>query len=155
MKEVTGDLWEIAVTALADAVVITTNGSVKNDGTAVMGRGVAYEAKIRWPSLPGILGARIKGVGNQLHHLGFVALPPINIRLLAFPVKRWFWEKADPVLITQSLRELVALADDLCLGRVVLPRPGCGNGKLRWEEDVRPLLESTLDDRFVVVNNGQ
>lgn len=33
---------------------------------------------------------------------------------------------------------------------LILPRPGCGNGRLRWE-DVRKILEPILDDRFTVV----
>ena len=41
MREVVGNLW----TYPADIRVITTNGTVKNDGTCVMGRGCAAEAK--------------------------------------------------------------------------------------------------------------
>ena len=39
MKEITGDLWTIK----ADARVIPTNGTVRRDGAAVMGRGVALQ----------------------------------------------------------------------------------------------------------------
>ena len=33
---------------------------------------------------------------------------------------------------------------------VVLPRLGCGLGQLRWD-DVKPILERYLDDRFIVL----
>ncbi len=32
-----------------------------------------------------------------------------------------------------------------------LPRVGCGNGSLDWE-DVQPILERHLDDRFILVS---
>lgn len=34
---------------------------------------------------------------------------------------------------------------------ILLPRPGCGNGSLNWERDVRPVLAPVLDDRFSVI----
>jgi len=42
------NLWEYP----ADARVITTNGFVKNNGEAVMGRGCAREAARKYPRLP-------------------------------------------------------------------------------------------------------
>ena len=58
-----GDLW--AQSQTADAVVITTNGSVKKDGKAVMGRGCAKQAAHIYPELAALLGVRIKARGNQ------------------------------------------------------------------------------------------
>ena len=49
--------------------------------------------------------------------------------------------------------ELIDLVIEHGFDTVVLPRPGCGNGGLRWQ-DVRPLLGLSLDDRFIVVDNG-
>jgi O-acetyl-ADP-ribose deacetylase (regulator of RNase III) len=69
--------------------------------------------------------------------------------LVVFPVKHEWMELADLALIQQSAYELIALADRLEWRRVVLPRPGCGNGGLTWDQ-VQPLLWD-LDDRFVVV----
>lgn len=141
MIEVTGDLW----TYPADWRVITTNGTRKRNGACVMGRGCASEAKAKWPWLPNLLGAYIHDEGNHVYRFD-------DIQLLSFPVKHNWWEKADPELIKQSVAEL----KDMCFGQfdeteIVIPRPGCGNGGLRWE-DVKPLLE-ILPDNIKVIHH--
>lgn len=151
MIEVTGDLW----TYPADVRVITTNGFVKKNGEAVMGAGCALEAAIRWPDLPSQLGDLIRQRGNRVFSIGF----PITdgesraeYQLATFPVKHAWWEKADLALIEKSCQELVALAGMYPHTTVfVLPRPGCGNGKLKWEQ-VRPVLEKYFDDRFHIID---
>jgi hypothetical protein len=87
--------------------------------------------------------------------------------IIFMPVKHNWWEKADPELIVQSAHEVVALADrEQALykranesnghpervewANIWMPRPGCGNGRLRWE-DVKPRIEPILDDRFIAV----
>lgn len=144
MVEVVGNLWDYP----ADVRVITTNGFIRKDGCCVMGRGCAKEAAEKWPDLPKVLGDLIKGFGNHCHLL---FRDPV---LASFPVKHNWFEKADLELIRRSAQELVALATDQTWidgwKTVVLPRPGCGNGQLRWE-DVKPVLEPILDDRFHVI----
>ena len=54
MIEVVGNLWTYA----ADFRAITTNGTVKFDGRAVMGRGCAREATQRYPKIARQLGYR-------------------------------------------------------------------------------------------------
>lgn len=139
MIEARGNLW----THPADLRVITTNGFVKNNGAAVMGRGCALEATQRHPGIENVLGARLRASGNHVHLLG--------PGLASMPVKHHWRQDADPTLIVRSATELVALADKHSnYQRIVLPRPGCGNGRLRWN-DIRPLLEGILDDRFTVI----
>ena len=146
MLEAEGDLWEYP----ADARVITTNGFLKKDGTLVMGRGVALQAKTRYPILPSLLGNLVALRGNVVNLVVTDHEPPIQIATL--PVKHVYWRSADTELIKKSLVDLVKLADEMEWKVVALPRPGCGNGGLSWE-DVKPLLVDVLDDRFVVVNN--
>lgn len=149
MIEVRGNLW----TYPADVRVITTNGFVKKNGEAVMGKGCALEAAQKWPSLPRDLGTLLKSRGNHVFLLG-APTKEKPYALYSFPVKHKWTEKADIDLIRRSANDLLEVLDPLYPndeGNVfVLPRPGCGNGQLKWE-DVKPILEPILDDRFHVI----
>lgn len=145
MIEVRGDAWKECVKY--DALCITTNGAVKTNGECVMGRGIALEAKKRFPQLPGILGYMIKSYGNHVHKLGVLNN---KVALLSFPVKHHWKDKADIELINRSAQELVQLANRAEWERILLPRPGCGNGKLSWS-DVKLVLNKVLDDRFHII----
>ena len=137
MREHKGNMWDVP----ADAYVITTNGYVRKDGAAVMGRGCALEAKNRWRGLEYQLGSKIISGGNHVYVF------PMDVAfLITMPVKHNWWEKADLNLIERSVKELVAEVGNVVT--VVMPRPGCGNGQLHWEQ-VAPLL-AHLDDRFII-----
>jgi hypothetical protein len=143
MREITGNLWDYHDDGWW--TVITTNGSVRRDGQAVMGRGCAAEAAQRYPSLPRRLGTRLQRVGNRL----FVWE---DLHLITFPVKHRWWEPADLRLIKQSAQALRDWMDVWVPGmRVIVPRPGCGNGRLNWRI-VRPVLAAIWDDRVLVIS---
>ncbi len=141
MKEVTGDIWDFH--KKGHWIVITTNGNLNTKGEAVMGRGIALQAKQRYPELPSELGKQVRTSGNYLHYDG-------KRSLLFFPTKHNWWEKSDLSLIEQSCRELVGISSDF-KPPIYMVKPGCGAGGLDWE-DVKPILEKYLDGRFVVVN---
>ncbi len=143
MKEVRMNLWE----AQADLRVITTNGDINRHGAAVMGRGCAREAAERISGLEYHFARLLRRHGNRVMRL---TKPAKGAALASFPVKHHWREQADPDLIVRSAHQLVALADKFGYSRIVLARPGCGNGSLCWE-DVRPLIADVLDDRFSVV----
>lgn len=150
MIEVTGDLWAYP----ADVRVITTNGTVKKNGECVMGRGCAWEAKQKYPGIAASLGLHIQTYGNIA---GVIitpdAIPPINAPwIISFPVKHNWYEKADLALIKDSAQRLASWNASRGPYTVVLPRPGCGNGHLKWE-DVRPVLAPILDNRFYVITH--
>ena len=153
MLEVVGNLWyyQTVEGKRPDCLVITTNGTIKRDGTCVMGRGCAREAKDRWPHLALALGQHLRENGNVPHI--FRDCGPVP--LVSFPVKHDWHDIADPALIRTSGLALSALADAEGWDVVVMPRPGCGNGSLDWK-DVRPLLSPILDDRFhmITFNKG-
>jgi len=141
MIEVKGNMWDYE----ADAHVITTNGYVKNNGECVMGKGCAHEAKEIWPFLPSLIGQHIEYSGNTV---GYWRIGEVG--LFSFPVKHNWWEKADLSLIEQSCIDLEALTTQLKFERIIIPRPGCGNGGLDYVQ-VKPILEKYLDDRFYVI----
>lgn len=140
MLEAKGNLWGLP----ADVVCITTNGYVSKNGRAVMGRGCALEAKQMFPGIDWELGRLIKLNGNHVQPLIVGQVPVIY----AFPVKHNWWEKADLQLIKRSCIELM---DAIPFRKVLLPRPGCGNGKLDWV-DVKPLISRWLGDNVTVVS---
>lgn len=142
MREIKGNLWDFH--AKGSWIVITTNGTVRADGECVMGRGIAAQARSNFPKVGMALGKHIKAEGNNLCILD-------KWRLIAFPVKHNWWEIASGTLIVKSARKLAELPELNAIPTpIYMPRPGCGNGGLRWAP-IRGLLEPILDDRFVVV----
>ncbi len=144
MIQVQGDIWKQE----ADVIVLTTNGYVRRDGQAVMGRGVAQQARDmfadRNPPLGKVLGNRLKSSGNHVHDLGQWD----EYHIVSFPVKEFWRDKANTDLIVRSVEELLRLVEEKGFNTVALVRPGCGNGQLEWKE-VEPLLDK-LDERFTI-----
>ena len=158
MLEGKGDIWAVADARIDDisAVVLTTNGYVKANGACVMGRGVALEARERFPGIDKEIGAFIQASGNHV----CVVRGRASYFIITMPVKPAVgpngepgWKAmADINLIIESAIELRAAADEHDLRKTILiPRPGCGNGGLDWR-DVRPVIAPILDDRFVAMH---
>lgn len=167
MQEIRGNLWNPPIKF--DAICITTNGFVKTNGEAVMGRGCAKEAASKYPGLSKLLGDQILKSGNQVY-----VFERLSFKLISFPVKcveaiclpdksnvvkhmqskfmpgntvpGWAC-KADNKIICKSAQELVRIVNACNLKSIILPRPGCGAGELEWN-CIRKLLSSVLDDRF-------
>ena len=143
----------------ADAICLTTNGTVKRNDAAVMGRGNALQARRHWYGIDRLLGRLLKK-GNKVRvltretdaGLKYLRLPrtkgepllcPVPWHIVAFPVKHQWQEEADLDLIRTSAKELRRVIKDRKWKRVLLPRPGCGNGQLRWEK-VKPALNRSF-----------
>lgn len=147
MIEVTGDLWTYR-SGLGNTIrIITTNGTVKANGAMVMGRGCARQARDRFPGLDMRLGRWVKAKGN-------VPLICSDLKLMTFPVKDRWDHAAKLSLIRDSAIQLAASAGADPDTVYVLPRPGCGNGWLRWEK-VKPVLEDVLPDNVHVITFGE
>lgn len=141
MREVYGNLWDFE-----GIHAITTNGFIKRNGEAVMGRGCALEASKRHPTLPRELGERLRSHGNLCFYFS-------KYNIFTFPVKRYWYEKASLSLIRSSALQLNEWILDK-ENTIYLPRPGCGNGGLSWDE-VKPLIEGIFTtDKIVVVTFG-
>lgn len=142
MREMKGDIWKTAK-EFNGFMVVPTNGFVKVNGECVMGRGLAYQAKTKYPELPKLLGDRIKKDGNVVQILG-------KHRIITFPVKHNWWERANLELMEKSFRklrrEILNTHSILASGPIFISHVGCGNGHLDWEKEVRPLMKRYLGD---------
>lgn len=144
MKEITGDIWDFH--KQGHWIVITTNGIIKSNGRAVMGKGIALQAKERFYRLPLLLGNWIRDFGNTL---GIFQ----DYHIVTLPTKN-HWSEISDIKLIDSQCQILAKAFGFASGRqketVYMVRPGCGLGELNWK-DVKPILEKYLDDKFVVV----
>ncbi len=161
MKELRGELFDQI--GKVDFICITTNGTTKNDGSAVMGRGCALQAKTRWMGIDRHLGALLQEHGNVPLYLGVVDQNKVwrkgdarrsttETGIISYPVKTSWNNPADIELIKQSAWHLKNFLANWQVCQCVIPRPGCGNGLLIWEE-VGPQLAPILDDRFILITN--
>ncbi|MDD4081758.1 MAG: hypothetical protein PHD05_00080 [Sphaerochaetaceae bacterium] len=140
-----------------EIVCVTTNGFIKKNGDAVMGRGNAKAMADIIPRLPTFLALHIKKYGN--------VVGPIYQRVLAFPVKPiqgtredalshmknnygpndvvpGFFCKAQINIIEKSMEQLnniIVRYSDKC-PKVYLPIPGVNNGQINFE-DIKSILE--------------
>jgi hypothetical protein len=152
MKECRGDMFAY-VGRMKFRLFITTNGFIKNDGTAVMGAGNAKQAVKLFAeeniNLPDLLGKSLKVKGNHVTKL--------TPQLYTFPVKKFWFNCASRTLIKRSIEELKQIIKEDGESNVqrteklvyILPRPGCGNGGLKWTK-VKPFLKSLPDNVWVI-----
>ena len=144
MNEAHGDLWDYHNAGYW--IGITTNGFVKTNGAAVMGRGIAKQASDQFPDLAMELGAYLTAFGN-------IAMVFPDKRLLTIPVKHKWDEKADLTLIEESCTSVAVFSHKYPDLKIAIPRPGCGNGQLSWDV-VRPLIKPILGKQFTVVERN-
>ena len=130
-----GNMW--SAFSDADFFVITTNSFVKANGAAVLGRGIARQARDRFPAFDLRLGLCIS---DSVGHLGRYGLI-VGRKLGAFQVKYHFRDRADPGLIAYSASKLVEFATARPDQQIHLNYPGIGNGGLP-----RPVVAPLLDD---------
>ena len=127
-------------------ICVTTNGSVKKNGEAVLGRGNALEATWYIPRLKNHIGVDNKEYGTVVHYYP-------NWKLFAFPVKYKWHQHANLDLIRNSCKQLVHYIKEYKIDKVLLPVPGVGNGK-RCIADVMPILDQEFkgyEDRIFLV----
>ena len=144
MEVVEGDLWDFYDQGFY--VVIPTNLTVGRGGEAVMGRGVAQQAAVRFPKLARGYATALRAKDNfKIFH---------EQRLVMFPVKDHWRDPADLEILRHSCEALRAEAAHLWGPRVALPLVGCGFGELK-EVQVHPLLELYLPHPcFTLVRRG-
>ena len=158
MKEIAGDFLKIYRDY--DVVCCTTNTCTNNKNELVMGRGIAYLFKHEWPELPKIWGEKILKTKPRELPLVFVesVLTGSGLcgtgnkvkYLVAFPTKKDWRQDSILEVIHNSAKQLDYLADVFGWKSVLLPKPGCCNGGLSWE-NVK-LVISFLDERFWILS---
>jgi len=170
MKEIKGNIWTFHEPNSNDYIVIPTNGVIKENGDAVMGKGLARDCKMKYPNFPKMLGNELKTKGNVVTLFkkhGIITFPVKPSGLLIntpsdrdkiLPVYRekfhvgmfvtgWMCI-ADIDLITRSTERLYHVSKDI--NKVYLPRVGCGNGGLQWE-DIKPVLAEKFKDEPKII----
>jgi hypothetical protein len=140
MLEIKGSIWNFH--SPDNWVGVTTNSVIKRNGQAVMGAGIALDASRRFPELPARLAKHLTEGGNHPY-----IFP--QYRIVTIPTKHHWKDKSDIDLIESSCKKLIQCADHF--SKLYIPRLGCGNGGLSWN-DVRNRISSILDDRFIVVS---
>ena len=154
-KEITGNAFSNPYLEQVDAIVITTNTSTKRNGKAVMGVGIAKDAKSRFHGIDEDLGSLIRDKGSVVFPIRnekfSIGKNYKEISIVSFPTKYYWWEQSTLTIVEESLKKLVDLTNEKGWKKVILPRPGVGAGKLSWDS-VKPLLEKHLDERFLVIN---
>jgi hypothetical protein len=142
-REQYGDIWQLY--NLNNFIVITTNGFVKKNGEAVMGAGIAYQARNRFSGLAYALGKSISVNGN-------VPLINVHYRIITLPTKDHWINESNLLLIEDGLKIIIQIVNELDIKEVCMPRPGCGNGMKDWESEVKPICKKLLDNRFIICN---
>jgi hypothetical protein len=139
----TGDMWTVYPTT--DLFLITTNSTLRRDGALVMGRGIARQARDRFPGLDKVLGQHILNLCGNEGEYGLLISPRWpEAKLGVFQVKRHYSHAASVELIQHSTNALCAWCTEQPKAIVVLNFPGIGNGRLP-RTAVLPILQQLPD----------
>ena len=149
MLEVKGNIWDYY--DKGHWICITTNCSINSKGENVMGRGIALQAKQRFPELPKLIGHDIVGCDGIFPVLYF------HHRIITYPTKHLWSDKTSSINLIKDgaiiIFEFLRYYPEI--DKIFVPRPGCGAGKLLWK-DVKQVIEPIFDDRFCVISlNGE
>lgn len=147
-KEINKDFWEIYSEIRPHAIVCTTNNVLKSNGELVMGAGIAKQFKEKFPNLPYKFGIQLRGRKEYNILLSTID----DIFIVGLQTKFHWKNPSDTFLIHRSLMQLRDLTRILGWERVLMTRPGCGNGGLDWGK-VGPDFCSYLDERFYIGYN--
>jgi hypothetical protein len=143
------DVLSDEVLSTADAICFTSNGIVRDDGSLVMGAGVAKAFRDKFKGLGHAAGEKVDKNGNVCQVVGETVFNNRCVFIVAFPTKQHWKNNSIIALIRKSAVELMKLIDERGWKNVYLPKPGVMNGQLKWE-DVKKEIEGILDDRVTI-----
>lgn len=150
MKIVNCDMFQTCKSG--DALCVTTNGVINKAGKLVMGAGNAKEFRDKFPGVDTKLGEYVSKYGNRVFKVGEINPFEKSVMLFSFPTKNDWKDKSDLKLIEQSCIQLKQVVEKFKVeGNIYIPAPGCSNGGLNWEKDVKPVVEKHFtEDRYII-----
>lgn len=156
MREIVGSIHDEFTSERWDAICCTTNTIVGTNGL-IMGAGVALAFKQRYHFLPTTWGNAVaQWPLPRTFVIATIIAYEADRRLryaVAFPTKRDYRQPSELSLIKRSALQLQIVIEALGWKEVLLPRPGCANGGLRWK-DVQPVLQPIFDDRVTIISRS-
>lgn len=152
MIEIKGDFWMIQ----ADWKCIPTNGSLRKNGEAIFGKGLAKQARDRFDDIEIIAGQSQQRLGNVFRFLclcgdsGLISGNSYSYKLFAFPTKDKWNDCSSLSLIRKSIVQMTEVLESCeeTPNSILLPRVGCGEGHRGWENEVKPLLTKFLPEEL-------
>lgn len=143
---VKGNIWDQLYKT--DLICITTNSTIKNNGSLVMGRGIALEAKNRFKDID-IYAGRI------INHLEIYGLKVFiyNQQLVGLFQTKDNWKNNSSLkIIEYSCKKLCDFINNPLYYRanfrVDLPYPGINNGRLT-KDKVYPIISKLPDNVYI------
>lgn len=138
-----GNMW--SVFNHTNVFMITTNPMKRKDGAVVMGRGIALEAKTKFPSLPFDFGNELSNLHPEIDqaYVGQIGVYD-NTPVWFFMVKD-HWTKPASLDIIKSSVFYLKHGFEWGNTRIDLNFPGIGNGNLP-RDLVLPLLTDLPDN---------
>ena len=153
MEEIVGNLWDYHTSG--SFICIMVNCTPNTKGNAIMGKGIAKQAAVKFPKLSKLLGStQVEFAAKDGNFFTARSKRPqvfIGYRLITYPTKITWEQDSDLDLIESSARHLVKIVDTMSKIKppVYLSKPGVGNGRLEWKK-VKEVIEPILDYRFVI-----
>lgn len=137
IKYKTGNLFDASAEALVNAV----------NTVGIMGKGIALQFKNAFPEN---FKAYSEAVKSGTFNVGKVLIVPVNAAgstkfIINFPTKSHWRLPSKVEWIQSGLRDLQTKIQEYGIRSIALPRLGCGNGGLDWNQ-VRPQIEKELGD---------
>ncbi len=144
MIEKPGNIWK----SNADVICIPTNSDINMMGELIMERGVALEVTEFNSNVSFYFAKHVERRGNT----PCLFRTDINPNFCSLPIKHKCRDNPELSLIKRSIELMIAImdTDKKNFLRIALPRPGCEHGELDWENEVKPVIEPLLDNRFIV-----
>jgi len=143
MKFASGNIWEFHNEG--EYITVTINRCLRSNGFAVMGAGIAKQARIRFPEIESVVGAWIKSDPQKLVYRddGYKML---------FVVTKYDWRfNSSYEIVKNSTIELLKICQNID-GNVHVVPFGAGMGGLDLKTVVS-IMGEILDDKYICHNN--